>query len=122
MNPVILGIFILGVLITMALPSLLMAGTTRKKRYEAMDNPTLIQVNIHAGMMKGRLRLSAYLAPLPIVILVRCFPVEKLQTLIVGLAFVVIFACLAVAQVFGVMEKLATAEMEKRKATDDVVE
>jgi len=120
MNPIILGIFLLGVFITMALPPLLMAGTARKKRFNVMDNAALIRVNIHAGMMKGRLRLSAYLVPIPIVILVRCFPVEKVQPLIIGAAFVVVFACLAAAQVFGVMDKLATDEMENRKAADDI--
>lgn len=122
MNPVILGIFILGVLVTVALPSLLMAGTARRKRFEAMDNPALIQCNIHAGMMKGRFRLAAYLVPLPIVILVRCFSVEKAQTLIIGIAFIIVFACLACAQVFGVIEKLATAELEKRRSSEDAEE
>ena len=118
MSP-ILAVFVLGVLVMMVLPVLLIRDASYKKRFELMDGSALIRASIHAGMMKGRLRLAAYLVPLPIIILVRCFPMPKAQAWIIGAAFALVFVCLTAAQMFGKVERLMTAEMEKRKGSPD---
>ena len=121
MDPIILGIFVVGVIITMALPPLQMRSTSRRRQIELMDRQKLIQANVHAGMMKGRLRLAAYLIPLPVIILTRSFLAHANQGVLIGLAFVVVFTCLAGAQFFGVIDKLTKAEMERRKDVNDGV-
>jgi len=115
MDPVILAIFVAGVVVTILLPTFLMKNVSGRMHFEQMDGPKLIQTNVRAGMTKGRLRLAAYLIPLPVIILTRYFAGHEYQRVIIGVAFIVVFACLAGAQFFGVIDKLTTAEIDSRK-------
>jgi hypothetical protein len=117
MNPIILCIFILGVAVTILLPPLLMKNSSFKERFEQMDGRTLIQTYMRAGLMKGTFRIIAYIIPIPIIILVRFFLKQETHTVVIAAAFIVVFTCLSIAQYFGVIDKLTTAEMENRKSS-----
>ncbi|MDD4871459.1 MAG: hypothetical protein PHR77_12950 [Kiritimatiellae bacterium] len=117
MNPVILSIFVFGMAVTILLPPLLIQNSSYKEKFTQMDGRTLIQTNMHAGLMKGTLRIIAYIIPLPVIILVRFLSKYETHNVIIGAAFIVVFTCLSIAQYFGVIDKLTTAEMENRKSS-----
>ena len=122
MDPVIICIFVFGLLVTMVLPQLLKRNLALKARFEKMSNPDLIHSGLRAGVMRGHLRFMAYLWPIPVFILVYICSIERMQTLIFGVAFIAVFACFAGSSVFGVMEKLAATELEKRKSSEGAEE
>jgi hypothetical protein len=119
MNPIVLSIFVFGVAVTILLPPLLMKNSSYKERFEQMEGRTLIQTNMRAGMMKGTLRIIAYIIPLPVIFLVRFLSKQEIQTVVISVAFFIVFVCLATAQFYGVIDKLTTAEMENRKSGMD---
>jgi len=119
MDPAILSIFVIGVIVTIVLPPLLVSRSARRKEIEQLESQELIAKNINAGEIKGKLRLLAYILPLPAIIMVRAYSKPETQNLTLSLVFIVIFACLSTSQFFGEIEKLTTAEMEKRKAGDN---
>jgi len=119
MDPVIIGVFVVGVIVTMVFPPLLINQSSNRRRFAQMDSPKLIASNLHAGTMKGKFRLVAYILPLPALILARSFLEQERQTVVISIVFIVIFSCLSAAQFFGEIEKLTAAEMDNRRSAKD---
>jgi hypothetical protein len=114
MEPIIAVVFVAGIIATIVLPPVLTRRQSFREKIEAMDGRKLIQTSLRAGLLKGKLRLAAYIIPVPLLVIIRCLEVEGLRSVVVSAGLVVIFGCLSAAQFFGEIEKMATKKTEEK--------
>jgi hypothetical protein len=111
-------IVIVPLVLLTVLPPVFMRRPSLKKRYEAMDDRRLVELQVQYRMLRRNLRIGAYLAPLPLVFLSVISRERAVMNSLLGLCFFASFSLLLAARIFSEAERLATAEMNFRKGKE----
>ena len=106
------------VLLTFLTP-VIMRRPSLKKRYEAMDDRRLVELQVRYRMLRRNMRIGAYLAPLPLLLLSMLSHERAFVSTLLGFCFFASFSLLLAARLFGEAECLATTELEFRKYKKD---
>jgi len=104
------------VLVTLTVLSVVMLRRPAlKKRYETMDDKRLVEIQGQGQTWRRNLRIGAYLAPVPVLVLSVISQERGNMNIILCVSFFASFSLLFAARIFGEIERLATTELEFRK-------